>query len=99
MEHSLEVSLEELREQIKQAILQQDENLKQQCSGAMALLLGSIIRQQNAPLFGQMIRELGLSVETDEAKWIFKSVRSDLTPGLQAWMDAQIDALLKRTVE
>lgn len=92
---SLEANtLEALKALLHQAIQQNDAGLKDETIGMMALLLNNVVRRKDPALFRQTLREIGISVEDADAKWIFRVTKQDLEPELQEWMDAQIERIM-----
>lgn len=68
-------------------------------AGSIALFLSSIACQQNVELFQELMREVGLSVPTDAAKKIFKTVQQWLDIEEKAWLQTQIEAILSGNTE
>lgn len=87
-------SIPELRSLLETASRQHDQDTLRRAVGAIALLLGNTVRQQDAQLFRDAVREIGISVDTVNARWIFRIVKQDLTPELQEWMDGAIAGIM-----
>ncbi|MBD1996002.1 hypothetical protein H6G00_05145 [Leptolyngbya sp. FACHB-541] len=66
-------------------------------SGQLALLMGNAIRQQDLELLREVIREIAVSLDDLNAKWIFRVTGLDLSPEQQQWFEGAIAQIRNRT--
>jgi hypothetical protein len=71
-----------------------DESLKREVTGTLALLVGTIIRKKDAEAFRASWREIAQFCETSGAKWILKAAAQGLSPDELEWMQAQIQHIM-----
>lgn len=67
---------------------------KQQAIGELALLLTNVVWNREEDLFRLVLREVGQYVQNDEAKWMFRLLKKDLTPELTAWFEDQVQQIM-----
>lgn len=92
-------SVDELLDLVITANHQTDRALEQEAIGALTLLLGNIIRWQNAELFRAALGKLYEAVDPADARWMLKAVRQGLPEEQLAWMDGQIEAIRQGSID
>lgn len=94
MDFATDLSLQNLLDAAIAASAQREPELHQEALGALALLLGSIIRHQDSELFRAALRAIAESVDDFNAKWIIKASRNGLSPEQLTWLNDQIQRIM-----
>lgn len=81
----------ELKSLLQQA---QQSDQSREIIGALALLLGKVVRRRDHELFRQMLHEIGINLQTTDARWMFKVVSQDLSTDDLGWMNSEIGRIL-----
>ncbi|NJR38549.1 MAG: hypothetical protein HC781_06480 [Leptolyngbyaceae cyanobacterium CSU_1_4] len=62
-------------------------------TGELALILGFAVRDKNATLLQQSLRELGLACSEAQAKWAIAQAKADMTAAQKDWLEAHLRQL------